>query len=386
MNLSSTITRGLVIGTVVGAVYAASRRASNEPPRLIQWDRVKSIADQLSRRDQSLTATIGPETTELYRSMVRECEDRIGTYLKVQLPLPLDRVEVFDRSEWIDANITGFQQLFEPLESMNRNALRESTVGAHVFGEINQTVLSGQVGILMGYLGRKVLGQYDTALLGREPVTTGRLYFVEPNIAQAQARMNLDGREFRTWIALHETTHAFEFEAHPWLRDYMNGLLRQYFDTVGQDLGRFAAAPSGLVGLARRAIQNASKTSSALELLMTDEQRQIFQKLQALMCLLEGYSNHVMDVVGSGILPTYPHMKQRFEARHTNRSTGDKIFARITGLDLKLEQYVLGEKFVNAVVASIGIDRFNRVWEGPNALPTLTEIYEPDRWRDRAAA
>src|SRR5205823_4873676 len=135
-----------------------------------------------------------------------------------------------------------------------------------------------------------------------------------------------------------------------WLRDYMNGLLREYFDTVGQDLRRFALAPRGIVGLAQRVAQNASTTRSPLELLMTDDQRQIFQKLQALMCLLEGYSNHVMDVVGSGILPTYPVMKRRFESRRANQSTAERLFARITGLDLKLEQYVLGEKFVNAIV------------------------------------
>jgi coenzyme F420 biosynthesis associated uncharacterized protein len=325
------------------------------------------------------------ELTATYRDMVRQSEDRIGAYLRQQLPLSLDRVEVFDRAQWIDANIIGFQLLFEPLETMNQNALRQATIGAHLFGELNQTVLSGQLGLLMGYLSRRVLGQYDTALLGREPMTTGRLYFVEPNIAQTQGRLNLEGADFRTWIALHETTHAFEFEAHPWLRDYMNSLLRQYFDTVGQDLGRFALAPGGMVGLAQRVYQNASKTHSALELFMTEEQQQIFQKLQALMCLLEGYSNHVMDVVGNTVLETYPFMKRRFEARNQNRSAAEQIFARITGLDMKLEQYVLGEKFVNRVVGDIGIDRFNRVWEGPTTLPMLSEIYEPERWRERVA-
>jgi coenzyme F420 biosynthesis associated uncharacterized protein len=378
--------RGVVIGTIAGAVYAASKRASTEPPRLIQWDRVRTISTDVSRRESPTSAALGDEITARYRAMVRESEARIGAYLRQQLPLSLDRVEVFDRAQWIDANIAGFQLLFEPLESMNRNALREATIGAHLFGELNQTILSGQLGLLMGYLARRVLGQYDTALLGREPVTTGRLYFVEPNIAQTQVKLGLDGQEFRTWIALHETTHAFEFEAHPWLRDYMNGLLRQYFDTVGQDLGRFALAPSGLVGLAQRAIQNASRTRSALELLMTEEQQQIFQKLQALMCLLEGYSNHVMDVVGSSILPTYPFMKRRFEARRQNRSMAEQIFARITGLDLKLEQYVLGEKFVNRLVGEIGIDRFNRVWDGPPTLPLLSEIYEPERWQQRVGA
>src|SRR5262249_39161691 len=197
--------RGLVLGTVAGAMYLASRRTSTEPPRLIEWDRVRRMADDISRREDNGGPTPHFGTAERYRSMVRQSEDVIGSYLKQTLPLPLEHVEVFDRSQWIDANIASFQLLFEPLQLLNRHAFpasppclrsvfeplellhrdafRTSTLGTHLVGELNQTVLSGQLGILMGYLARRVLGQYDTALLGKEPVTTGRLYFVEPNIA-----------------------------------------------------------------------------------------------------------------------------------------------------------------------------------------------------------
>ena len=383
MNPTGTLVRGLVLGTVAGAMYVASRRLSAEPPRLIEWDRVRRIAEKVSRGDGVVALPASAELTDRYREMVRLSEGTIGRYLKQTLPLPLDRVEVFDRAQWVDANLVGFEVLFEPLEGMNRRALRVATVGTQVFGAVNQTILSGQLGILLGYLARRVLGQYDTALLGREPVTTGRLYFVEPNIGMTQNRLGLDGNDFRTWIALHETTHAFEFEAHPWVRDYMNSLLREYIDTVGRDFGELAFGPGGLTGLAQRLVQNANRKGNAIEMLMTDDQREIFQKLQALMCLLEGYSNHVMDVVGSQVLDTYPFMKKRFETRNQSRPFVDQLFTKLTGLDMKLEQYVLGEKFVNAQVAAMGIDRFNRVWESPTTLPTLAEIYEPDRWRER---
>ncbi len=382
MDLTRAAMRGLVLGTVAGFLYVASRRTVGEPPRLIQWDRARAIARGMVRRDQG-AAVIAMGTADEYRAMVRRSEDVIGQYLNQTLPLPLSNVETFDRFQWIDANISSFQKLFEPLESMNRDALRNATIGTHFFGEINQVVLSGQLGLLLGYLARRVLGQYDTALLGKEPVTTGRLYFVEPNIATSEQRLRLDGRQFRMWIALHETTHAYEFEAHPWLRDYMNDLLGQYFDSVGRDLGRFAVGPGGMAGIAQRVWQNLPRTQTAIELFMTDEQKDIFQKLQALMCLLEGYSNHVMDVVGEGLLDTYPLMKKRFEARNEQRPFGDRLFTRLTGLDLKMEQYRLGERFVNSLVRQVGIDCFNRIWEGPSNLPTLAEIYEPERWLSR---
>ena len=150
-------------------------------------------------------------------------------------------------------------------------------------------------------------------------------------------------------------------------------------------IGRFAFGSGGGTNLVQRVIRNAGRNGNALEWFMTDEQKTIFQKLQALMCLLEGYSNHVMDVVGGQVLDTYPFMKKRFENRNRQRPLVDQLFTKITGLDLKLEQYIIGERFVNAQVQVMGIDRFNRVWEGPEMLPTLAEIYEPERWRERLA-
>jgi coenzyme F420 biosynthesis associated uncharacterized protein len=382
VDLTRTAMRGLVLGTVAGCLYVASRRTSSEPPRLIHWERVRGIAHELCQRDRT-AAEVSAEVAASYRDMVRQSEQHIAEYVGESLPLPLDRVEAFDRARWIDANVESFRQLFEPLEEINRQAMRGSTIGAYLMGEINQTVLSGQLGLLLGYLARRVLGQYDTVLLGREPVTTGRLYFVEPNIAAAEHRFGFDPFEFRMWIALHETTHAFEFEAHPWLRDYMNGILRSYFDSVGRDLGRFAFGPGGIAGLAQRVWQNLPRTQTALELFMTEEQKQIFQKLQALMCLLEGYSNHVMDMVGQRLLTTYTVMKTRFDARHEQRSVADRLLARLTGLELKIEQYRLGERFVSTLIQQIGIQRFNRVYTGPSYLPTLAEIYEPERWLAR---
>ena len=201
MSLSSAFMRGLVLGTVAGAMYLASRKTSTEPPRLIEWDRVRRMADDISRRNPDIVPVPYLDAAEQYRAMVRRSEEVIGSYLKQTLPLPLEHVEVFDRSQWIDANIASFQFLFEPLEALNHDAFQASSLGTRLVGEFNQTVLSGQMGVLMGYLARRVLGQYDTALLGKEPVTTGRLYFVEPNIAVTHRRMGFHGGDFRMWIA-----------------------------------------------------------------------------------------------------------------------------------------------------------------------------------------
>jgi coenzyme F420 biosynthesis associated uncharacterized protein len=378
------LSRGLAVAAVVGAYYVASRRpVATAPPRLIDWGRVRGIASTIARRAGDLGTY--EHLRPAYAAMVERSQGIIVDYTGEALPRGTDNVYVFDRLQWLDANVENFQLLFEPIEEVNGDLLRSNTLGLRAFGDINQLVLSGQMGILLGYLSRRVLGQYDLALLGREPVTTGRLYFVEPNIAHLERKLGLEARDFRLWIALHETTHAYEFEAHPWVREHMNGLLRRYFATLGEDLNNLRTDARGVLSFVRRVGQNVGKGGYAVELVMTPEQREIFRSLQALMCLLEGYSNHVMDHVGRTLLPSYERMKARFEDRQRRRGLPDRLFAKLTGLDVKFEQYQLGERFVNDVVARVGVQGMNRVWRGPEALPTLDEVRAPERWIERSA-
>jgi len=376
------LSRGLAVAAMLGAYYVASRRpVPAAPPRLIDWGRVRGIASAIARRAGDLGSY--EHLRPVYADMVDRSRGIIVDYTGEALPRGADNVYVFDRLQWLEANVENFQLLFEPIEEVNGDLLRSNTLGLRAFGDVNQLVLSGQMGILLGYLSRRVLGQYDLALLGREPVTTGRLYFVEPNIAHLERKLGLEARDFRLWIALHETTHAYEFEAHPWVREHMNELLRRYFATLGEDLNNLRTDARGVLSFVRRVGQNVGKGGYAVELVMTPEQREIFRSLQALMCLLEGYSNHVMDHVGRSLLPTYERMKARFEDRQRRRGLPDRLFAKLTGLDVKFEQYQLGERFVNEVVGRVGVQGMNRVWRGPSALPTLDEVRAPERWIER---
>jgi coenzyme F420 biosynthesis associated uncharacterized protein len=206
----------------------------------------------------------------------------------------------------VDANIRNFQILFAPLEDLHRASFRADNLADVVMGDANQAMVSVELGILLGYLARRVLGQYDLSLLGREPVTSaGRLYFVEPNIGGVQQELGLDVEEFRLWIALHETTHAFEFEAYPWLRVHFNSLIEDYFKLILEDLTMLRGGMGGVGSLVTRARENLSNGDSWIEAVMTPDQRTLFDRLQALMAVVEGYSNYIMNTVGQRLLPSY---------------------------------------------------------------------------------
>jgi coenzyme F420 biosynthesis associated uncharacterized protein len=192
-----------------------------------------------------------------------------------------------------------------------------------------------------------------------------------------QRTLGLDAHDFRLWIALHETTHAYEFEAYPWVREHFNGLLRRYFDTVNEQLQGFKG---GLGPILNRILENMGKGQHWMEALQTPTQREIFNELQALMSLVEGYSNHIMNAIGKQVLPNFEEIERRIEERKGNKTLAEQLFNRITGMDLKLMQYQQGQQFVDAIVDQRGIAFATKVWERAENLPTLDEIRNPNRW------
>ena len=384
------ISLGLVAGAAVGALIGRQTRqmTTDRPlPTMIDWEQARAIAINMNR-GAALTATERARLDEQYRELVRRCLPVVAAYTGTELPPTLERTFAFDRVDWINANIEGFRRMFAPLEGLNpvsgRTKDGRTTVAALLWGGVNQRVVSSELGLLLGYLARRVLGQYDLALLGREPVATGKLYYVEPNIRQVEQTLGMPPADFRMWLALHETTHAFEFEAHPWLRDYFNGLLESYFEFLRQDAealrtGGFQA----LRGIVARTRSDNRDDGSWIEGLMSPGQRALFLRMQATMCMVEGYSNHVMNVVGKELLPSYEVITRKFEQRQRERTMIDHLFARLTGLAVKMEQYRLGEAFINRIVAERGHDGVRRIWDGPEFLPTMEEIRAPERWLSR---
>ncbi len=376
---------GLMAGAALGLVWANTRQrhyARHGIPGLIEWERVRRMAHNIIA--EPLPAEGWHEQwEEYYRGMVARCYPLITSEMGRSLPAPVDKIEAFTRTEWIDANIANFQQLFDPIEDLYRRVQTSTSLGTMLMGELSQGLLSTQMGVLLGYLARRVLGQYDLSLLGKEPVSAGRLYFVEPNIAGVQAELGLDSDDFRLWIALHETTHAYEFEAYPWVRQYFNTLLEEYFALLSDDLLQFGNGMGGMRGIMDRVRANMTTGENWIEVVMSKEQRALFVKLQALMSIIEGYSNYIMNAVGERLLPSYATIKERIEQRAVNRSPIEKLFVRLTGLALKMEQYRLGESFINRVVALRGISVANRIWEGPGFIPTLEELRDPESWLKR---
>nr|HMP42335.1 zinc-dependent metalloprotease [Roseiflexaceae bacterium] len=352
------------------------------PARAVDWEQARRIAQLVSQSDQAPLIDRTGRSLQ-YAAMVRQSEPLIAEYMGAQLPAPISRVYVVDRREWLEANVASFGAVFDPIEELYSDATaRHGALGA-LFGEINGRIVGTQLGALLGYLARRVLGQYDLSLLSPDPEQRGALYFVEPNIAMVQRQLGLGDADFRLWITLHETTHVFQFEAFPWVRPYFNQLLREFLSQVSDQL---TSLSGGMIGLLERIAAREPIDRHWIEMMLTPQQRQIFDRIQALMSIVEGYSNHTMNAIGTRLLPEYQQIEERIKVRQLRRPVIEELFNRVTGMDLKLAQYQQGEAFFNAVVAARGRAYANRVWERAENLPTMAEIRDPQRWLSRMDA
>lgn len=381
-------TAGVVAGAALG-VWAGKRiqayAQQDRPTGMINWHRTRKIAVTMNK-GESLTAVDRERLDAYYGDLVAKCIPIVSEYTGSTLPTDDHRTYAFDRVDWIDANLVGFKRMFEPIEKLDSPSQHKGNLGRLASG-VNQSVLSYEIGLLLGYLARRVLGQYDLALLGREPVdASGKLYYVEPNIRGVEAKLGLPKDDFRMWLALHETTHAFEFEAHPWVRVHFNSLLERYMAFMKQDAEYLKQGMQGLKVFANRVRTRGDENGSWIEAFMNEDQRTLFGEMQAMMCVVEGYSNHVMNAVGKDLLANYEEISRKFEERQKQRTQSEQLFARLTGLNVKMEQYRAGERFIDEIVRLRSHDVARRVWEAPEFLPTMDEIRKPELWLTRIEA
>ena len=378
---------GFAVGLVVGAALTVAERRAERHARaagLVDWDRVERVAAARLRRAPGALEPWELQATESsYAAAMARVVPALEAHLGAELPGVVDRVAVVNRGEWVAANTAAFASLMGRLEGGLLDQLLPPGAGVTkaAMTVANRWVTTTQMGVLLGFMGQRVLGQYDLALISAE-ATPGKLLFVEENIRAAARAMDVPVEPFRTWIALHETTHAYEFEAHPWLRPYLASRLERQIALFSDDatgLGRDAMRQmaASLRGGGRRDDQH------WLERLMTDDQRQVFRETQAVMSLLEGFGDHVMDAVGKDLVPGHARISARFHGRRANRTPFERAMLRITGMDLKMEQYRRGEMFVAAIEERGGPEAMRRLWEGPETLPTSAEMDDPAAWLRR---
>ncbi|OKJ73764.1 zinc-dependent metalloprotease [Streptomyces sp. CB02460] len=359
---------------------------------MVDWNLAVATATRLVRPGPEISREEAREVVAELRRHAKAAEEHVRAFTRMipEGTEPEDTpVLVVDRPGWIKANVAGFRELLRPLlEKMEER--RSGGAGGAVLGAVGSKVTGVEVGMLLSFLASRVLGQYETfAPASRElPASAdggGRLLLVAPNIVHVERELEADPHDFRLWVALHEETHRTQFTAVPWLRDHLQGEIQSFLDETDVDpmtfLERLREAVQSLSGGRPEGEEGEDGGRSLVELVQTPAQREILGRLTAVMSLLEGHADYVMDGVGPEVVSSVAEIREKFQQRRAQGAGRlDQALRKLLGLDAKLRQYRDGERFVRAVVDEVGMDGFNRVWTSPNTLPTKAEIARPADW------
>ena len=366
---------------------------------MVDWNLAAATATRLVRPGPAVTRDEARAVVAELRRHAESAETHVRSFTRMAAlhgpeaeagPAGRDGapVLVVDRPGWIKANVAGFREVLKPLLG-KMTERRAGAPGGAVLGAVGGKVTGVELGMLLSFLASRVLGQFETFSGGGGsfPNGAGQLLLVAPNIVHVERELDVEPHDFRLWVCLHEETHRTQFTAVPWLRDHIEGEIQAFLAETDIDPGALferlreaAQAMSGGGG----ADADGDGGRSLVELVQTPAQREILTRLTAVMSLLEGHADFVMDGVGPEVVPTVAEIREKFQKRRASGAGRlDQVLRKLLGLDAKLRQYRDGERFVRAVVERTGMDAFNRVWTSPNTLPTKAEIAEPERWISR---
>ena len=355
----SGIGRAAVYGALLGLATAAVAEAVR--PRggttvLVDWDQVRRAA-RARLETPSLDRSELAAAARGYRLMAGELEKPLlGFVGRLPKGASLPQFEALDRVGWLDLNLGILRRAIDPV-------LETGRVPNSLLVEVGRNGVDHYVAFMLAFIGRRVLGQYDPQLLGAEPVGGEGLYLVETNVEEWGRRADLPGEDLRRWLILHELTHAWQFEAHSWLRPYMERSMRVLIDSAtkgGATVGRIAAFAGVL-----------------------PSQWKVMRQVQGTMSVVEGYSNLVMNELGGKLLPGFVQLESAYRKRSSGKSPLEVLIWKLTGLDLKLQQYQRGEAFCRAIFDQHGMKVLNEVWNSEAHMPRLEELAHPEAWYRR---
>ncbi len=347
-------------------------------PEPIDWALATRIARKVAGREPLAESYLATSLRRDLDELTEEAEGLVADFTRLRAPGPA-RAIVLDRPGWVDANVGSMRRLLSPLTARVGERMARSP-----FASVGRTVTAGELGFLLGWFAQRVLGQYD--LLVPDETDGGNadadaVYYVGPNILGLEKRFAFRPRDFRLWIAIHECTHRAQFTAVPWLKPYFLSLVDQALGIVDPDPKRIVQSLVRAADELRQG-RNPLDDGGLVALLASPEQRGVISQVQSLMSVLEGHGNRVMNELGREHVAGQERMARILDSRRQTRGM-QSLLHKLLGLDAKMRQYEIGESFVAAIEREAGPRALDPAWNGPEWLPTASELAAPVEWLAR---
>ncbi|HEX6452531.1 MAG TPA: zinc-dependent metalloprotease [Trebonia sp.] len=382
---------------------------------MIDWDLAISTGVRFARQGPQVSLAEARAVVAELRGLTAVVQQPVREVTGLTSQASGGPVAVVDRAGWIRANVGGFRVVLEPLAEKLAERGASVPAAGGVLSMVGSRMTGVQAGLILAYLSSRVLGQYElflppgetqaqhngvattgpgagTATSGAPSAngngtsaaapSVGRLTLVAPNIVMVERELGVDPHDFRRWVCLHEETHRVQFTSVPWLREYVQGMMTEFLLASDLDPGAIVERLRAAAGAVADAVRGGDG-ESLIEAFQTPAQKELLDRLTAVMTLVEGHGDYVMDAVGPQVVPSVKEIREKFSSRRGSAGRVEQTIRRILGIDLKMKQYAEGSRFVKTIVEEAGMERFNRVWTSPDTLPTRAELATPADWLAR---
>jgi coenzyme F420 biosynthesis associated uncharacterized protein len=344
----------------------------------VAWDLAERVAVRVGGREPLAESYLYDSLQPDFEELTAQAEELVADVTGLRSLVGPARARVTDRAGWAKANVASFQRLLRPVLDKLGTRITSSPLAP-----VNRNLAAIQMGTLLGWMSTRVLGQYDLLLIeGEDLENQDVVYYVGPNVLALEKRFAFPPREFRLWLALHEVTHRAQFTGVEWTRPHFLSLVEKTLGGIDPDPARFLEALKRAVDQ-MRAGQNPLDDGGLVALLAGEEQHAALQQVQGMMSLLEGHGDVTMNRAAKGLVPNADRFHRTLHQRRNQVKGPARVAQKLLGLEAKMKQYELGERFIEAVEREGGRELFDRIWEGPEQLPDLGEIREPARWIER---
>jgi putative hydrolase len=295
------------------------------------------------------------DSLDAYRPLVERLADALGA-----APEGLDGDDPDDPAAGM---FSGMLQMFQPM------------------------VLAMTAGSMVGHLGQRTLGQYDLPIpRPTTGATADELLLVVPNIDAFADEWSLPREDVRLWVCVHEIAHHAVLGV-PHVRAALDDLLQTYASSFRNDpealeqrIGELDLGdPEAMAGLQ----DLLGSPDLVLGAITSPEQDALRPRLEALVAVVVGYVDHVLDVVGGKLIMGYPMLTEALRRRRVSAGEADRFVERLLGLELGQATYERGAAFVAGVIERSGEEGLRRLWDDPANLPTPPEVDAPGLWLAR---
>jgi coenzyme F420 biosynthesis associated uncharacterized protein len=341
----------------------------------VDWALAEKVAVRAAGRDPFAESYHYTSLASDFAELTARAEDQVAEATGLRSLSGSARARVTDRQGWVRANIASFQRLLRPITDR-----LEAQMAATPFAPVAQRVAGVEVGMVLGWMSTRVLGQYDLLVIEDEkPEDQDIVYFVGPNVLALEKRFAFPPREFRHWLALHEVTHRAQFTGIPWMREHFLGLVQETVGSVDPDPKHLLDALGRLATDLRKG-HNPLDDGGLMAILASPQQRLVLDQVAGLMSLLEGHGDVTMDRAGADQIPSSARFGQVLRERRGQANPAARILQKLIGLDAKMKQYEQGEAFIAAVEKEGGVELLDQAWVDPANLPSIAEIRDPEMW------